>query len=49
MQASGSLVHVDIPELFESPWPGIDIFCTGMGLGRRIVKEFDLKLGMAER
>ena len=29
----------------------IDIFCTSMGLGRRIVKELDLKLtlGMAER
>ena len=51
MQASGSLVDVDIPELAESPWPGIDIFCTSMGLGRRIVKELDLKLtlGMAER
>ena len=42
---------VDIPELSESPWPGFDIFCTSMGLGRRIVKELDLKLtlGMAER
>ena len=51
MQASGSLVDVDIPELSESPWPGIGIFCTSMGLGRRIVKELDLKLtlGMAER
>ena len=49
--ASGSLVDVDIPELSESPWPGIDIFCTSMGLGRQIVKELDLKLtlGMAER
>ena len=48
--ASGSLVDVDIPELSESPWPGIDIFCTSMGLGQ-IVKELDLKLtmGMAER
>ena len=51
MQVSGSLVDVDIPELSESPWPGIDIFCTSMGLGRWIVKELDLKLalGMAER
>ena len=49
--ASGSLVDVDIPKLSESPWPGIYIFCTSMGLGRWIVKEFDLKLtlGMAER
>ena len=37
MQASGSLVNVDIPEL--SPWPGIDIFSASMGRGRRIVKE----------
>ena len=51
MQASDSLVDVDIPELSESPWPGIDSFCTSMGLGRKIVKELDLKLtlGMAER
>ena len=50
MQASGSLVDVGIPELSESPLPGIDIFCTNMGLGRLIVKELDLKLtlGMAE-
>ena len=49
--ASGSLVDVDIPEPSESPWPGIDIFCTSMGLGRWIVKELDLKLtlGIAER
>ena len=49
--ASGSLVDVDIPKLSESPWPGIEIFCTTMGLGRRIVKELDLKLTleMAER
>ena len=49
----GSLLDVDIPELSESPWPGIDIFCTsmGLGLGRRIVKELDRKLtlGVAER
>ena len=47
---SGSLVDVDIPKLSESPWPGIDIFCTSMGLGRQIVEELDLKmtLGMAE-
>ena len=47
---SGSLIDVDIPELSESPLPGIDIFCTSMGLGRQIVKELDLKLtlGMAE-
>ena len=52
MQASCSLVDVDIPELSESPLTGIDIFCTSsMGLGRRMVKELDLKLtlGMAER
>ena len=51
IQASGSLVDVDIPELSESPWPGIDIFGTSMELGWRIVKELDLKLtlGMAER
>ena len=51
MQASGRLGEVDIPELSESPWPGMDIFCASMGLGRRIVKELDLKLtlGMAER
>ena len=51
MQASGSLVDVDIPELSESPWPGIDIFCTSMGPGWWIVKELALKrtLGMAER
>ena len=49
--ASGSLVNVDIPKQSESPWPGIDIFSTSMGLRRQIVKEFDLKLtlGMAER
>ena len=49
--ASGSLVDGDIPELSESPWSGMDIFCTSMGLERRIVKELDLKLtlGMAER
>ena len=49
MQASGSLVDVDIPELSESPWPGIAILCTSMG--GQILKEFDLKLtlGMAER
>ena len=33
--ASGRLVDVDIPELSESPWSGIDIFCTSMGLGGR--------------
>ena len=51
MQASGSLVDVDIPELSESTWPGVDIFCTSMGLGRQIVNELDRKLtlGMAER
>ena len=49
--ASGRLVDVDIPELSESPWPGLDIFWASMGLGRRIVRELDLKLtlGMAER
>ena len=46
-----SLVEVDIMELSESPWPCVGIFHTSMGLGRRMVKEFDLKLtpGMAER
>ena len=33
MTGSGSLVDVAIPELSESPWPGIDIFCTSIGLG----------------
>ena len=47
MQASGNLVDVDIPKLSESPWPGIDIFCTSMGLGRRKGKELDLKLTLA--
>ena len=49
--ASGSLADADIPELSESPWSGIDIFCASMVLGRRIVKELYLKmtLGMAER
>ena len=48
MKASGSLVDVDIPELSESPTLYVR---TSMGLGRRIVKELDLKLtlGMAER
>ena len=51
MQASGNLVEVDIPELSESPWPGVGIFHTSMGLGWQIVKKLDLKLaqGMAER
>ena len=51
MQASGSLVDVDIPKLPESPWSGIDIFCTSMELGRWIVKELDMELilGIAER
>ena len=51
MQASGSLVDVDIPKLSESPWPGIDIFCISMGLGLQAVEELDLKmtLGMTER
>ena len=51
MQVPGSLVDVDFPELSESPWPCIDIFCTSMGLGRRMGKELDLKptLTMAER
>ena len=50
--ASGSLVvDVDIPELSESLWPGIDIFCTSMGLGRQIGKELDMQLtlGIAKR
>ena len=48
--ASGSLVDVVIPKLSGSPWSGIDILCTSMGLGRQL-KELDLKLtlGMAER
>ena len=48
--ASGRLVDVDIPELSESPWPGLYILRTSMLLGRRRVKELDLKLtlGMAE-
>ena len=41
---SGSLVDVDIPELSESLWPSMDIFYSSMGLGRRIVKELDVKL-----
>ena len=55
IQASGSCLYfeVDIPELSASLWPGIDSCCTsmGLGLGRRIVKELDLKLTlrMAER
>ena len=43
MQRLVSLVDVDILELSESPWPGIDIFCANMGLERQIVKELDLK------
>ena len=31
--ASGRLVNVDIPELSESPWPGIDIFLYQHGTG----------------
>ena len=48
---SGRPVDVDILELSESPCSGVDIFYTNMGLGRRMVKELDLKLtlGMAER
>ena len=51
MQGSDSLVDVDIPKLSEPPWPGIDIFCTSMGLGQWMVKELNLKLtlGMTER
>ena len=51
MQASGSLVEVDILELSESPWPGIGIFHTIMGLEQQMVEELDLKLtlGKAER
>ena len=41
MQAPGSLVEVDILELSESPLPTVR---TIMGLGRRMVKELDLKL-----
>ena len=33
MQAPGSLVDVDIPKLSESPWPGIDNFCSSNGTG----------------
>ena len=51
MQASGNLANVDILELSESTLPGVGIFHTSKGLGRRMVKELDLKLtlGMAER
>ena len=42
--ASGRLVDVDILEFSESPCSGVDIFCTGMGLGRQMVKELDLRL-----
>ena len=42
--ASGRLVDVDILELSECPWPGDDIFCTSMGLGRQMAKELGLKL-----
>ena len=31
MQASGSLVDMDIMELSESPWPGVGVFHTGAG------------------
>ena len=44
MQAYGILVEVDILELSESPWPGVGIFHTSMGLGHQMVKELDLKL-----
>ena len=49
MKVSGSLVEVDILELYESPWPGVGILHTSMGLGRWMVKELDLALtlGMA--
>ena len=51
MQASGSLVEVNILELSESSLPGVDIFHTRMGQGQRMVKELVLKLTlvMAER
>ena len=39
MEASGSLVDVDILELPESPCSGVCICCTSMGLGRQMVKE----------
>ena len=39
MQASGNLVEVDILELSESPWPGVVICHTSMGLEWQIVKE----------
>ena len=46
-----AIVDMDILELSRFPWPGVAICCTSVGLGRRMVKEFDLKLilGMAER
>ena len=44
MQAHRRLVEVDILALSESPWPGVGIFHTSMVLGRRKVKEIDLKL-----
>ena len=39
LQTSGSLFEVDILELSESPRPGVGIFYTSKGLGRRMVKE----------
>ena len=44
MQAFDKLVELDALELSESSWPGVGNFHTSMGLGRRMVKELDLKL-----
>ena len=44
MQESDSLVEVDNLKMFESPWPGVGIFHTSMGMGQRMGKELDLKL-----
>ena len=51
IQASGSLVEVDLLQLSWFPCPGVDICYTSIGLGLMMVKELDLKLalGMAER
>ena len=50
LQVPGRLFEVDILELSESPRPGVGTFHTSKGLGRRMVKELDLKLalGIAE-
>ena len=42
---------MDILELSESPFSGVDIFCTSMELVQQMVNELDLKLtlGLIER